>query len=117
VKYLMIVRVDGELAGRMTEAEGAAMGTGGQEWASQADARGARVMGHELGPSSEGKVVRRRTGKTSVTDGPYAEAREQIAGFDILECRSMEEAIEVASRHPVASIGALEIRAFGASDG
>jgi hypothetical protein len=113
MKYLMIVRVDGELAGRMTPTEGAAMGKGGMDWASQMDARGKRVTGHHLGSSAEGKVVRRREGRTSITDGPYAEAKEQIAGFDILECNSMEEAVETASKHPVATIGALEIRAFG----
>ncbi len=45
-----------------------------------------------------------------MTDGPFAETHEWIAGFDILECESLEEAIEVASRHPMATSGIIEVR-------
>jgi hypothetical protein len=47
-----------------------------------------------------------------VTDGPFAETKEQIAGFDVLECADLDEAIEVASRHPMARFGVLEVRPF-----
>jgi hypothetical protein len=47
-----------------------------------------------------------------VSDGPFAETKEQIAGFDVLECADLDEAIEVASRHPVARIGTVEVRPF-----
>jgi hypothetical protein len=47
-----------------------------------------------------------------VADGPFAETKEQIAGFDILECADLDEAIEVAAQHPVARFGTIEVRPF-----
>jgi hypothetical protein len=47
-----------------------------------------------------------------MTDGPYAETKEQMAGYCVLECASLEEAIEVSSRHPTAKIGTFELRPF-----
>jgi hypothetical protein len=47
-----------------------------------------------------------------VTDGPFAETKEQIAGFDLLECADLDEAIEIAARHPMARNGILEVRPF-----
>jgi hypothetical protein len=51
-------------------------------------------------------------GHLQVSDGPYAEAHEQIGGFDLLECSDRDEAIEVASKHPMARFGAVEVRAY-----
>jgi len=45
-------------------------------------------------------------------DGPFAETKEQIAGYDIIDCADLDEAIEVASRHPVAAFGKIEVRPF-----
>jgi hypothetical protein len=47
-----------------------------------------------------------------VTDGPFAETKEQIAGFDVLECADLDEALEVAAKHPMAKFGMLELRPF-----
>ncbi len=47
-----------------------------------------------------------------IADGPFAETKEQIAGFDILDCADLDEAIEVAAKHPVAGFGKLEVRPF-----
>jgi hypothetical protein len=56
--------------------------------------------------------ARLRGGKPFVTDGPFAETKEFVAGFDILECDSDEEALAIAQSHPVARFGAIEVRAF-----
>jgi len=112
MRYLMLVRVDESLEAKMTDAERASLPEATTAWVKEMDGRGARVMGQRLRPAQETRVVRHRRGQLSVTDGPFAEAKEQIAGFDILECASLEEAIEVASKHPVARFGALEVRAF-----
>jgi hypothetical protein len=53
-----------------------------------------------------------RGGDVLVADGPFAETKEQIAGFDIIECDDLDEAIDVASRHPVARFGSIEVRPF-----
>jgi hypothetical protein len=57
--------------------------------------------------------VRVRDDQVLISDGPFAETKEQIAGYDVLECSSLAEAIEVAAKHPVASFGAVEVRPFG----
>jgi hypothetical protein len=51
-----------------------------------------------------------RDGKTTVTDGPFTETKEAVGGFDLLECDSFEEAVEIAASHPVAQNGTIEVR-------
>ena len=68
--------------------------------------------GARLHPTSAATTVRTTGGQVQVTDGPFAETKEQIAGFDILECKDLDEAIEVASKHPVARFGKIEVRPF-----
>jgi hypothetical protein len=73
---------------------------------------GKRITGDRLRPRQDAKTDRVRSGKVLVTDGPFTEPKEAIVGFDILECDSLEEAIEIAARHPMARAGRLELRAF-----
>lgn len=80
------------------------------EWVSTMDARGLRVAGDRLAPETEASVVRVRNGEVLVTDGPFLETKEVLGGFDLLECRDMAEAIDVAAAHPFATQGVLEIR-------
>ncbi len=81
-------------------------------WVDELDAAGKRLIGEVLEPPSAARVVRVRGGERYVTDGPYTESKEWICGFDILECESIDEAVEIASRHPMARNGQLEIRPF-----
>jgi hypothetical protein len=74
--------------------------------------RGVRQQGAALRPPSEATGVRRRAGRTIATDGPFAESKEQMGGFDLIDCRDLDEAIEIASKHPVAAAGMVEIRAL-----
>jgi hypothetical protein len=53
-----------------------------------------------------------RGGELLISDGPFAETKEQIAGFDIIDCQDLDEAIEVAAKHPVAAFGSIEVRPF-----
>jgi hypothetical protein len=73
---------------------------------------GQRITGDRLRPTRDAKTVRVRDGKVLVTDGPFTESKEVIVGFDILECRNIEEAIAIAAKHPMARAGRLEIRPF-----
>ena len=86
------------------------------DWVERHDASGARLLGEALRPTSDATTVRMRGGKLLVTDGPFAETREWIAGFDILECANLDEAIEIASQHPMARFGRLELRPFHTGD-
>jgi hypothetical protein len=81
-------------------------------WVAEMDGRGVRLYGSELEPPGSARTVRVRESRAIVTDGPFAETKEQIAGFDVLECADLDEAIEVASRHPMARLGLLEVRPF-----
>lgn len=63
-----------------------------------------------LQPVDTATTVRVRNGKLSVTDGPFAETKEQLAGFYLIEARDLNEAIQVASRIPPARVGSVEVR-------
>jgi hypothetical protein len=82
------------------------------DWVAKHDATGKRVIGERLRPVEDATTVRRRGGKLLVTDGPFAETREWIAGFDVLECADLDEAIAIAAEHPMARFGRLELRPF-----
>ena len=79
-------------------------------WVAEMTDRKVRLLGSELAPVRDTTGVRVRDGELSITDGPFAEAKEQMAGFDLVECADLDEAIEVASKHPVARFGTIEIR-------
>jgi hypothetical protein len=79
-------------------------------WVADTDSRGVRVFGRELAPPDTARTARFRDNRVIVTDGPFAETKEQIAGFDLLDCADVGEAVEVAARHPMARGGVLEIR-------
>jgi hypothetical protein len=68
------------------------------------------VASEALQPVSTATTVRVRNGKTSVTDGPFAETKEILAGFYMIEARDLNEAIQIASRIPPAAVGSIEIR-------
>ena len=72
--------------------------------------RGAFLGGDELQPTATSTTIRVRDGQTLITDGPFTESREWIAGLAILECADLDEAIEQALRHGMAYEGRLEIR-------
>jgi hypothetical protein len=72
--------------------------------------KGQPVSGLELDTPRTAKTVRVRAGEALVTDGPYAETREQIGGFFLVDCDGLDEAIELASLVPVAETGSVEIR-------
>jgi hypothetical protein len=82
------------------------------QWVDEMDRRKVRTLGYRLLGVEHATTVRRRQGKMLVTDGPFAETKEWIAGFDLLECADLDAAIEIASKHPMARFGRIEIRPF-----
>src|SRR5262249_16838689 len=74
--------------------------------------RGVRLLGRELDFPEQGGTVRVRAGETLVADGPFAETKEFVAGFSLLRCADLDEAIEVMSESPVAWFHPIEIRPF-----
>jgi hypothetical protein len=72
--------------------------------------KGVLVAGEGLYPTQTATTVRVRDGERAVTDGPFAETKEQLGGFYEIDCKDLDEAIEWASKIPGASAGSIEIR-------
>jgi hypothetical protein len=81
-------------------------------WVDEMTRRRVRLDGHRVRPVADATTVRVRDGRVALTDGPFAESKEQMAGYDIIDCADLDEAIEIASKHPVARFGSVEIRPF-----
>ncbi|HOB56782.1 MAG: hypothetical protein IT189_08220 [Microbacteriaceae bacterium] len=81
-----------------------------QEWVAEMVARGVNLHGDRLRPIEDATLVRVRNGEVLVTDGPFTESKEWIAGYDMLEAADLDEAIEIASKHPMARFGRIELR-------
>ncbi len=109
MKYMMFVATDSDpdLASEAPDIE---------DWVADVDRRGIRVSGDRLRPTEDATTVRMRSGELLVTDGPFTESKEWIVGFDVLECADLDQAIEVASKHPMAYEGRLELRPFWPMD-
>lgn len=83
-----------------------------EKWWQGTNDAGRYVLGDRLRPSAEAVTVRVRGGEQLVTEGPFTEVSELVCGFDVLECASMAEAVEVAAGHPMAHAGVIEVRAM-----
>ena len=81
-------------------------------WVADNDTAGRRITGNVLAPPSAATTVRVRGGEVLLTDGPFAETKEVIVGFDILECADLDEAVAVAAAHPMAFAGRIELRPY-----
>jgi hypothetical protein len=83
-----------------------------EQWVEETDRSGARLLGRALDSPETAVTVRVRDGETLLADGPFAESKEFVAGFDIVDCADLDDAIEVAANHPVAACGTVEVRPF-----
>ena len=111
MRYLLLVCWDSDRMDAQDEPEpGAQPEDEGFPWVDDLRARGIWVTGDQLAPPRRARSVRVRDGRTVVTDGPFAETKEAVGGFDLLECASLEEAVEIAATHPLAQIGTIEVR-------
>jgi len=81
-------------------------------WLQDLESRGVKHQGVRLRPAGEAVTVRVRDGEVLVSDGPFADTKEQIAGYEIIELADLDQAIEIASEHPTAARWAVEIRPF-----
>jgi hypothetical protein len=109
MKYLLFICVDDDL---LTPEALAGVQRESASWVDEMDGRGVRQRGHALQATGNATTVRMREGEVVLADGPFAETKEYIGGFDIVECADLDEAIEVAGKHPVAKFGAIEVRPF-----
>ena len=103
MKYMMFICVDPAITARGGEPTI-------EEWV--AELEGKRIDGSELMSFRDATTVRKRNEEVLLSDGPFAETKEHIVGYDIIECAGLDEAIHIAGRHPCARFGAIEVRQF-----
>ena len=103
MKFMLLVRVTPDAEPAPGEADPSA-------WITEGARREIWLEGHRLREPSDATTVRIRDGKTLVTDGPFAEFKEHIAGFDLVEAADLDEAASYAGGHPMARFGAIEAR-------
>ena len=113
MKFMLFIYPDRTV--QLTAEQRSAIPEAVSAWVSEMELRGVREQGHVLQPASEAATVRIRDGETTIGNGPLMDADPQISGFNILDCADLNEAVEVASKHPVATFGVLELRAFAAN--
>lgn len=103
--YLLFVCSEGPIDATEEELDATA-------WVDEMTRRRVRSFGEQLAPTDRATTVRVRDGNVLLTDGPFAETKEQILGFDVIECADLDEALEVAAKHPIARFGMIEVRPF-----
>ena len=108
MKYMLMFWVDE--AAEVTADDDAAMMIAVKAWVEQMTERGVRLHGGPLRSAGEAKIVRVRDGELLVSDGPFAETKEQIGGYDVVECTDLDAAIGVAAGHPLARTAKVEVR-------
>jgi hypothetical protein len=106
MRFLQLICIERET----TDEENATMGREIFPWVEDTVARRINITGKPLADPATAKTVRVRDGETLISDGPFADTKEFIGGFDLLDCESLEQAIDVASAHPVAQFNAIELR-------
>ena len=110
MQYLALIYADESGWEALSEDERGATYERYRSFAREAEAAGVMAGGNELGPTRNATTVRVRDDETLVTDGPYAEVKEALGGYFLLECESMEDALEWAARIPAVAHGAVEVR-------
>ena len=103
MKYLCLVYLEGQKLRAVPDSECIACGAGFRK-------SGLLMAAEALQPVETATTVRVRNGKVSITDGPFAETKEQLAGFYLIEARDLNDAIQVASKIPPAREGSVEVR-------
>ena len=107
MKYMLLVYLDEQA---MTDAERAHCYVESAQLTQDLNAKGQYVSASPLHPVATATSVRVREGKRLVTDGPFAETREQLGGYYVVEAKDLDEAIQIAERIPPARFGTIEIR-------
>jgi hypothetical protein len=110
MKFMCLIYDDEVAFWKLSDAERSAVYGAYGSLREEITRRGQFVDGSQLAPTQQSTIVRVRNGQTQTTDGPFAETREQLGGYILIEAQDMNEAIAVAARIPTASNGAVEVR-------
>jgi hypothetical protein len=110
MRYLLLIAGDESALSGLTAEENAAMLDEYGEWMKAATDRGVLQGGERLRPVADATTVRVRNGEVLSTDGPFAETKEQLGGYYLVDCKDLDEAIEFAAKIPGARYGSIEVR-------
>ena len=110
MKYLCLIYLDEKQMDAMPEADMNALNARHLDLNDRLRQSGHFIEAEALEPAAATACVRVREGKTTVTDGPFAETKELVAGFYLIEARHLSEAVQIASRIPSAPLGTVEVR-------
>jgi hypothetical protein len=110
MKYMLLIYESETWFAGLTEAERQALYAEYRDFSGQIAASGNLLDGSELQPSTTATVVHVEQGRTLTTDGPFAETREQLGGYYLVEAKDLDEAVALAARIPSARTGHVEVR-------
>jgi hypothetical protein len=110
MRYLLLICTDEHQLAAASAEEGAAMTAEYMTWTEEAGRRGVLQGGERLRPTSDATTVQIRDGELLTADGPFAETKEQIGGYFLVDCKDLDEAIELAAKIPGARNGTIEVR-------
>ena len=110
MKYLCLIYNDESKLGAMSKGESDAFMGEYSAFTQQVVASGHMIAGEALQPAHSATTLRMRHGKLATTDGPFAETKEQLGGFYMIEAKDLNDAIQVASRIPSVKTGSIEVR-------
>jgi hypothetical protein len=111
MRYMLLIYMDEELWEKMSAQENGALFQEAVEFSEGLRKSGVYQAGDPLHPTSTATTVRIRNGKTIITDGPYAETKEQLRGYSVVEAKDLDEALAIAARHPLLRAGlSIEVR-------
>jgi hypothetical protein len=110
MRYVLLIYGSEADSARMTQEEQVALMQGHAAFAGEMLKRNLLTSGEALQPTSTATTIRVRNGQTFVTDGPFAETKEQLAGYYVLNCKDLDEAMAMAVMVPDALKGSIEIR-------
>jgi hypothetical protein len=112
MKYACLVYIDGSIMGALSPEEDVKLTDATVEADWDLRQRGHLILAQPLQAPETAVTIRVRSGKLSKTDGPFAETKEFLGGFYLIEARDMNEAIRLAAEDPMASMGSIEVRPF-----
>ena len=110
MRYALLICGDESADAALSPAEGEARFAEYMKFGEEMSRRGVLTGGERLRPTSDATTLRVRDGEVLTSDGPFAETKEQMGGFYIVDCKDLDEAIEVASKIPGARDGSIEVR-------
>jgi len=110
MKFMFMIYHDENVLDALPEGEMQALVDSALDYDEEIRRSGHSIVSDALQPARTARTIRVRGGKVSATDGPFAETKEQLGGFFLIEARDMDEACEVASRFPPARVGIIEVR-------